>query len=924
MWSPAVKPDSNQSFVMKNSHLKNASLFALLMAALTLPSAVKAQVYTDNFNSYADLTALVAVGGWQYVPASAGISVTFPATGDGKGVRIQTPNGSLASIFRTNIYTDFYLAADVVNWNNNFDQAIILEGRATNQAGVVATKDYTMNFDVVQDGDAAGDRKGGQLQIIRVDSVSPLVLVGMAVGNVSLIPGNSYRFIFKGVGTDFTGQIYDLNDLTSPVITLHGSDTNTYTAGVSGIGVFDRDTSTGGANSTDVTYDNYYAGPTDPNIAIAPAIKHPVAGTPQVITRTPTNRFTNFHPFNSGISFTVNTFSANTIDAAATRLYLNGVNVSASLAPLPANGTNASFSTAAGTLKSNTVYSARIELADTTGTLKSTNTFWFDTFSDAYLTNPPVKTVEAEDYNYANGGYQLDPIPISGLDTNGTQVNGSVATGGNDLGYFGMTGTPGVDFSKPGGSYNFVLAEYRSGDRVQITQGSYLTTRDEAADIIDVSNVAPTRIHDTQRARYAVSNVFEYQVRLTSPGDWMNYTRSFVPTNYNVYLRCGSFGSTTVFLDQVTTDPTIARQELVRWGAFNVENHLMRLNYRYAPLMSGSSPAVVSLSGTNTLRLTLGGTVTKDERVLVMDYFLFIPTSDSPTLVTPVYPPTVFDNFNDGNDTNNPAWDHYDPIGGMTAEAATYALTNGGYRLFAPAPLVPDAGPARAGSFLRNVDYSDFYISVDVIDFDDTVRQAFGIGARINTPGLGSTGGYLFSWEPGSGTLPGTNNGDLDISRLVNEAPSQFETGPSGLHLTRGKSYRFVFMGKGFDFEGQVYELPDTFHPLIRLPAHDGLGLYPSGRVGLVVASQSSLTVPGDATFDNFLVTTAEPRLTVDQSGGSVALSWPLMPYRLQSSPSVSSPVWTEVTSGITQPGGQNAYVAPVSGSRKYFRLVYP
>ena len=178
--------------------------------------------------------------------------------------------------------------------------------------------------------------------------------------------------------------------------------------------------------------------------------------------------------------------------------------------------------------------------------------------------------------------------------------------------------------------------------------------------------------------------------------------------------------------------------------------------------------------------------------------------------------------------------------------------------------------------------------------------------------------------KPGSGTLPGTDNGDLDISRIVQEVPvGQIETAPSGLHLTRGKSYRFVFMGEGTNFEGQVYELPNTTTPLIRLPANDPDNLYPSGMAGFVVASQGSLDVTGDATWDNFLATTGEPRLTPTSSGGTNTLSWPLIPFTLQSTPSLSAPSWTTVTAGIQQVGSQFQYTVP-GGVQRFYRLSYP
>jgi len=584
-----------------------------LITAVAFPTFVKAQVFTDNFDSYSSLTELVAVGGWQYVPASAGITVSLPANGTGKAVRIQTPNGSLASIFRTNIlYTDFYIGADVVKWDNTTDQAIILQGRATNQAGVAATKDYTMNYDVLQDGDTPGDRRGAQLQMIRVDSVSPLALGGIAVSEFTLPPSGSYRFIFKGVGPDLTGQIYDLTDLTQPLITLNGNDT-TYTEGASGIGVFDRSTAAP-ALPTDVSYDNYYAGAVDPNLDIAPAIRHSVPGTPQVVTRTPVNRFTNFHPPGSGIAFTVRTFTANQIDTAATKLFLNGVDVSASLAPVPANGTNASFVTAPGTLQSNTVYTARIEVQDAAGTLKSTNIFWFDTFSDAYLlSGGTVKTIEAEDYNYDNGKFLSEPVPVSGFTSSSTQV------GGAGVGYLDLAGVSGVDFQDNGTQLGSGLPpDYRISDFVGTQQGQIE---------IQDGNLPFQVLNDHQRSQYVTVDVKEYQVRRFDPTEWLNYTRVFADADYNVYLRVGTLDSSSASLDLVTSDPTMASQTTSPLGTFTVPNTFMRSNYRYVPLMDGGNLATVNLSGTKTVRLTSTGIPTKDNRLMNPNYLLFVGAS---------------------------------------------------------------------------------------------------------------------------------------------------------------------------------------------------------------------------------------------------------------------------------------------------------
>src|SRR5690606_25492534 len=140
----------------------------------------------------------------------------------------------------------------------------------------------------------------------------------------------------------------------------------------------------GTSGTTDVTIDNYYAGATAPNAAEGEALAHPVAGTPVVESRMPSSRFTKFHDPAVGISFTATTHSENEIDAAATRCFLNGADVSSQLV-LPGNGSTIEASLPGSALQPNTVYSARIELQEAGGARSSVNTFWFDTYSDAWL-----------------------------------------------------------------------------------------------------------------------------------------------------------------------------------------------------------------------------------------------------------------------------------------------------------------------------------------------------------------------------------------------------------------------------------------------------------------------------------------------------------------------------------------------------------
>jgi hypothetical protein len=317
---------------------------------------------------------------------------------------------------------------------------------------------------------------------------------------------------------------------------------------------------------------------------------------------------------------------------------LNGADVSSQLTLSP-NGTVVTGSLPGSALKSNSLYSAQITLADTTGLLTSTNTFWFDTFSDAYLSSAAVKTIECEDYNYSNGVHQLDPIPVSGMPTpsNDPYVNGS-GVGYYDPGSLPWVtkGTEGVDFhcanTAPDGGWD----DYRANDPVRTGEGLRQEIRDDLHSDVALSAANSwdgffniyQRPNDNTRQKYAVSNLVEYLVIRTQQGDWLNYTRSFTSstTNYFAFLRAGSFDSTTITLSKVTSDPTLPSQTTSDYGTFSIPNQIRKPNFNYLPLLDTNGVApVLALSGNNTLRLTKGGTVPLDTRVEVLNYLLLVP-----------------------------------------------------------------------------------------------------------------------------------------------------------------------------------------------------------------------------------------------------------------------------------------------------------
>jgi hypothetical protein len=590
-----------------------------------MPAVIRAQ--TDNFDSYTTVSGFTAAG-WVISEMDVGYTTTtFPAVDTGKGLRMQAypipADAPAVGIWsRTNQYANFYMAVDIVGWADT-NQAVVLLARGSLTNSPIGATGYLANYNVTEWGDAPTNARQGELQISIL--YPSFTTVQLAIGEFTLNPGGSYRMVFSGVGFQFKVQVYDLLDLTKPLIQMVGNDANsTYTNGVCGLMAFSRNDETGTA---DITVDNYFVGASDPNPASAPALAHPVAGTPAITTRTPTNRFSNFFAPTGGMSFTARTYTTNVINASATKLRLNGVNVSSQLV-LSSNGTNISGSLPGSALNSNTVYGAQIEVQDVSGLKKSTNTFWFDTFSDAYFATANIKIIEAEDYNYSNGVYQIDPIAVSGPDTNGNPV------AGNGIGYSGLHGVEGVDFHDTQTNAEPEWAgEFRQFDPVGLSQGMYPEIQDSN------DPFGETRYSDYVRTQYVANQMLEFVVHRTAPGEWLNYTRVFNTNSYNAWLRVASFGASTVMLDRVTKNPALPGQTTTNLGKFSIPNQFARYNYRYIPLVDNAgSPVALNLSGTMTLRLTMAGTPGQDNDKLAINYILFVPTIhllSSPTVVGP-------------------------------------------------------------------------------------------------------------------------------------------------------------------------------------------------------------------------------------------------------------------------------------------------
>jgi hypothetical protein len=588
----------------------------ILAVALVLLQSTSLRAQVDDFNDGNDegwtrfnpLTVVGAGATWSFPDGAYRLVAPAPPI----------PNAGPARAFTYRAdarYTDFFAAADILAWNNEVNQAFGILGRGDHIA-LGTTQGYVCNYNPNQ----SSGQPGGQFQINRATGEAEDGTLASA--NVTLEPGQAYRMVFMGVGSTLTGKLYALEDLTRPIasIIVHGDDDDraaTYPDGYCGLFVFFRGGSAQWAESTsiaDATFDNYVAAATAPETVAEPGTPHGVVGMPQVINRVPVS-YASFYPAGDGLKFTVSTLTSNEINSESIRLILNGRDVSSSL---DIEGPSNQLQVLYGALQPNRIYDARIEIQDSQGR-QSTQAWTFDTLTEEFLAGPPVVVIEAEDYNYELGKFQDNP-PASGLNSAGVQVRGYGV--GSHEGYFDALGGPDIDYFKPTHQVGAgVEAVYRPEDFVGTQAGS-----------VELQPGA-ILVNDHRRQKYLVDDLPEYQVRRTEAGDWLNYTRTFSPGQYHVYLRVASKARQDILLDRVTGDPASLDQTTAPLGVFQVPNLGMNSIYRHVPLTDANGNRLaLDLSATQTLRLTMGGEVGEfaTRWTKALNYLLFLPVVAEP------------------------------------------------------------------------------------------------------------------------------------------------------------------------------------------------------------------------------------------------------------------------------------------------------
>lgn len=307
---------------------------------------------------------------------------------------------------------------------------------------------------------------------------------------------------------------------------------------------------------------------------------------------------------------------------------------------------------------------------------------------------------------------------------------------------------------------------------------------------------------------------------------------------------------------------------------------------------------------------------------------VFVVLLTSCLLAAPPARAAESDDFNDGNDAG---WLRYDPISAIGGTYAQYFLTNGGYRIRALASPSPvNYGPGRAGSIRTQTSYTNFYASVDVVDWNPALTQSIGMLGHVRQIGLGATDGYALTFNFDSDH---SGNGDIDINRFLNEDPNQGAnltlSADPAFRLTHGRSYRFVWIHRNGFFYVRIYELPNLSQPILDVSTVSPDTVYPDGYMGFLVYDNSGGSGTADATFDNYLAQEHEPpvmTIRLDPMFNDVYLRWPgwATGFELQCADVLSTnpAAWTPILFGIEDFGTNFQYVPNAGFPQKYFRLV--
>lgn len=463
------------------------------------------------------------------------------------------------------VYANTYVAVDIVEWNDEINQAFGIFVRQDN-IGLGQTTGYIINYNPNQ----TGSRPWGQFQINRVINEGVPGGNTLAVDDIELVHGRSYRMVAIALEDRIIGMLFDRYDLTRPVSRIEtqpGDDrVFTYAEGTVGLFNFYRGGDvTADAAVADFSFDNFHVSSISPEEIPEAGISSDHSLEPRILSVSPPSEATFASGFTSIVA-DVAVSPENPVVSDQIILTVNG-DIESGWSWESVQGDEFRL-TLEDAVEPDELYHVRLELPTTAG-ITAIQEWHFDTVTEDLLKSDSVVVVEAEDYNFGadcdplfveqieNGGLFIDNPPVSGLDAF------SNIFPDDGTGYVLKAGLPDFDF--------FDLDEpvADSGDSLfRACDG--VATRDSL---------------DFRRSIYLEADLLEQDIFRTEVSEWTTYTRTFRnPSAYNVYLRTASLASNEVEFAEVFQGEVGSDALLVPKGSFKTDNFVNQKTYRFVPL----------------------------------------------------------------------------------------------------------------------------------------------------------------------------------------------------------------------------------------------------------------------------------------------------------------------------------------------------
>ena len=275
------------------------------------------------------------------------------------------------------------------------------------------------------------------------------------------------------------------------------------------------------------------------------------------------------------------------------------------------------------------------------------------------------------------------------------------------------------------------------------------------------------------------------------------------------------------------------------------------------------------------------------------------------------------DDFDDGNDNG---WAKVNTLAGQGIPASWGFPNGNSYSIAMEGHGIEALGPPRAGSFIQDVWYENFYMAVD-INFDPSIDQNMGVLARAKEPGLATLDGYGAVYNPRDAD-PG---GRLYILRIDDEAA--IVMAEADIEEAVSENLRIVFRGKGRELKTELYTQEDLLNPIAATEVFEAGEFFETGLLGVFSASDD-VTVPIDVTFDNYIAAEEEPYrfeligATIEGNEMTIEFySKPGIIYSIEESADLK--LWEEIDDSIEgELGDRTSFTVDyLKGESKFFRF---